>query len=190
MARLINVEVVCDQCQDTDPTVKVETADTVQVGFDGKPYELDLCQEHLAAFQAFRRLTESRGRALKDEQQKRRKPGRMDDARTASGEYVCTQCGEIYGSGQGLASHQRTAHDARVVRCEICGKECQGGAGLKSHQRIHSSKPGVACPHCGKPYMNRAALGSHLRKIHDDPRLPSQMELELLQAAEAEVASA
>lgn len=168
MARLIDIHVVCDRCQDEKgPDARVEAGNNVVIGFGANAYELDLCDEHAQSLDEFRAMIEKVGRPTKPG--KRTKTDQSssrggDDHhyfKDAYGEYPCNDCAYVATTPQGIAAHRRAKHEAVTITCEVCGRECNGNNGYKTHIRTHSDH--VRCGECGKEYLNRAGLASHLR---------------------------
>lgn len=57
--------------------------------------------------------------------------------RIARVERECSDCGAVYGTGQGMAAHRRSVHGGDPVPCPVCGRRFQP-AGLAVHvARMH-----------------------------------------------------
>ncbi|KAI4462231.1 zinc finger protein [Holotrichia oblita] len=88
------------------------------------------------------------------------------------GEYVCKQCGNIYGTFRDLITHKRKVHPSieKEHCCEYCGDFFSSKGTLRHHRnRVHLKIKHEFCQICGKGFLYKSNLKKHM-SVHSTQR--------------------
>lgn len=106
-----------------DPLTEATNSFTVAVD-DGKPYEIDLCDDHALPFIEVFTVLEERGTTVTSAPKKKKQQPRMKlDGTPAKGgrqpedlpNPPCPDCGTQFSSRKALGTHSRHVHDKRLI---------------------------------------------------------------------------
>lgn len=81
------------------------------------------------------------------------------------GQYICSKCGEGFGSWLELKTHRRT-HTIEGLTCLACDKQFKEKSALvshlKAHKKVESSPRSLVCGDCGKVFGRMYHLKRHI----------------------------
>ncbi|KAM5140586.1 uncharacterized protein ACMZJ9_014461 [Mantella aurantiaca] len=79
--------------------------------------------------------------------------------------YPCSECGNSYGSKQGLLIHQKTHTGEKPYLCSECGRRFAEKSNLARHKSTHVGEKPHSCSECGKRFYHKSSLITH-GKVH------------------------
>merc|ERR1712008_593481 len=83
-------------------------------------------------------------------------------------EFVCDQCGKIYGNYKSWFYHVRS-HSV-IYQCQTCPRGFKTPRGLKYHMALHTGIAASHCGECGKAFITRDKLILHQKSRHSNER--------------------
>ena len=108
----------------------------------------------------------SSGNAQSDQENKDKQPKKGTKRKgSRKGEYICPECGQVFGYQQNLTQHMRK-HRGEKLKCDICGKLFNFPQNLQQHKRVHSGERMHQCPYCPKRFNDGANFHRHKKVIH------------------------
>ena len=87
---------------------------------------------------------------------------------TRQKDLLCTECGKVFSTTQGLNKHLYFSHSigsVEIFRCKICGLSLGSLSSLKHHEQLHGP-PTVPCPECGKLFHTHHYMYRHIKSNH------------------------
>jgi len=83
-------------------------------------------------------------------------------------EFVCDQCGKIYGNYKSWFYHVKS-HSV-IYQCQTCPRGFKTPRGLKYHMALHTGIAAFHCGECGKAFITRDKLLLHQKSRHSNER--------------------
>merc|ERR1712083_22643 len=83
-------------------------------------------------------------------------------------EFVCDQCGKIYGNYKSWFYHVKS-HSV-IYQCQTCPRGFKTPRGLKYHMALHTGIAAFHCGECGKAFITRDKLILHQKSRHSNER--------------------
>jgi len=83
-------------------------------------------------------------------------------------EFVCDQCGKIYGNYKSWFYHVKS-HSV-IYQCQTCPRGFKTPRGLKYHMALHTGIAAFHCSECGKAFITRDKLLLHQKSRHSNER--------------------
>ncbi|KAK2824951.1 hypothetical protein Q7C36_018878 [Tachysurus vachellii] len=85
---------------------------------------------------------------------------------TGLGQYVCSVCGDTFGSLSQLARHVQFHDRDRPFPCAVCGKRFLSRSHHDEHQRVHTGERPFPCDRCERSFTTHHNRKRH-QLIHD-----------------------
>lgn len=96
----------------------------------------------------------------------------------------CDLCGKPFKSKQALVGHFNAKHTDKF-KCDSCGKCFESASKLERHKMTHSMDKNVSCPKCDKKFLRRDNMIQHVQNVHyevfyNEPSPPSPSTVDSL----------
>ena len=75
----------------------------------------------------------------------------------------CTECDQIFVSGQAMQKHRTIVHYPDKYRCQECQKSFSVPSGLQRHMIAHTGIRPFKCDQCGRGLKSKPDLEDHMR---------------------------
>ncbi|XP_052771534.1 zinc finger protein 761-like isoform X2 [Mya arenaria] len=141
--------------------------DTVSVG----RFKCDLCDYCTNKLGNFKRHLNIHSEEMEmDPQTSTQTKPSSSTAATATKEYICDQCGNVYKTKYGFNLHKKRHEGTYKHTCQVCKRGFNQKTQLRFHCASHQGLPSSTCSFCNRTFKGHSSLQRHQRICSSNPQ--------------------